>query len=130
MLVAPVRVDDDGAWVALDVGDGVTARELPERRPDPPGRRGRRSTSVRVAADRLLDGVDATARRAISPRCSCAAELVGVAQWCVDTAAEYAKDRVQFGRPIGQFQGVKHKCADMLCRVELARAAAWDAARP
>ena len=44
-------------------------------------------------------------------------------------AAAYAKDRVQFGRPIGQFQGVKHKCADMLGRVELARAAAWDAAR-
>ena len=36
---------------------------------------------------------------------------------------------MQFGRPIGQFQGVKHKCADMLGRVELARAAVWDAAR-
>jgi alkylation response protein AidB-like acyl-CoA dehydrogenase len=57
-----------------------------------------------------------------------AVEAVGVAQWCVDTAAEYAKVRVQFGRPIGQFQGVKHRCADMLARVELARAAAWDAA--
>ncbi len=57
-----------------------------------------------------------------------AAEAVGVAQWCVDTAAEYAKVRVQFGRPIGQFQGVKHRCAEMLARVELARAAAWDAA--
>ena len=58
-----------------------------------------------------------------------AAEAVGIAQWCVDTAAEYAKVRVQFGRPIGQFQGVKHRCADMLARTELARAAAWDAAR-
>ncbi len=57
-----------------------------------------------------------------------AAEAVGVAQWCVDTAAEYAKVRVQFGRPIGQFQGVKHRCAEMLARVELARAATWDAA--
>jgi alkylation response protein AidB-like acyl-CoA dehydrogenase len=57
-----------------------------------------------------------------------AAEAVGVAQWCVDTAAEYAKVRVQFGRPIGQFQGVKHRCAEMLARVELARAAVWDAA--
>ena len=37
--------------------------------------------------------------------------------------------RVQFGRPIGQFQGVKHRCADMLARTELARAAVWDAAR-
>ena len=58
-----------------------------------------------------------------------AAEAVGIAQWCVETAAEYAKDRVQFGRPIGQFQGVKHRCADMLARTELARAAVWDACR-
>jgi 3-oxochol-4-en-24-oyl-CoA dehydrogenase len=58
-----------------------------------------------------------------------AAECVGVAQWCVDAASEYAKVREQFGRPIGQFQGVKHKCADMLAATELARAAAWDAAR-
>jgi alkylation response protein AidB-like acyl-CoA dehydrogenase len=47
----------------------------------------------------------------------------------VDTAAAYAADRVQFGRPIGQFQAVKHRCADMLCHLEEARAAAWDAAR-
>ncbi len=56
------------------------------------------------------------------------AEAVGVAEWCVDTASEYARVRVQFGRPIGQFQGVKHRCAEMLARVELARAATWDAA--
>ena len=57
------------------------------------------------------------------------AEAVGLAQWTVDTAAAYAGDRVQFGRPIGQFQGVKHRCADMLARTELARAAVWDALR-
>lgn len=55
-----------------------------------------------------------------------AAESVGVAQWCVDTAARYAGDRVQFGRPIGQFQAVKHRCAEMLCRLETARALVWD----
>ena len=58
-----------------------------------------------------------------------AAECVGVAAWCVATAAEHALVREQFGRPIGQFQGVKHRCADMLCALEQARAAAWDAAR-
>jgi alkylation response protein AidB-like acyl-CoA dehydrogenase len=58
-----------------------------------------------------------------------AVEAIGLAQWCVETAAAYAKDRVQFGRPIGQFQGVKHRCADMLARTELARAAVWDACR-
>ncbi|HYF45657.1 MAG TPA: acyl-CoA dehydrogenase, partial [Acidimicrobiales bacterium] len=58
-----------------------------------------------------------------------AAESAGGAAWCVDTAAAYAKDREQFGRPIGQFQAVKHRCADMLGALELARAVAWDASR-
>ncbi len=57
------------------------------------------------------------------------AEAVGVAEWCVDTAAAYAKVREQFGRPIGEFQGVKHRCADMLIAVEEAKAVTWDAAR-
>ncbi|MEY2452631.1 MAG: hypothetical protein QOD92_2205 [Acidimicrobiaceae bacterium] len=59
-----------------------------------------------------------------------AAESTGGAAWCVDTAAQYAQVREQFGRPIGQFQGVKHRCADMLLALEQARAVAWDAARP
>ncbi|TAM89134.1 MAG: acyl-CoA dehydrogenase [Jatrophihabitans sp.] len=58
-----------------------------------------------------------------------AAQASGVADRCVTTAAEYAKVREQFGRPVGQFQGVKHRCARMLTRSEQARAAAWDAAR-
>lgn len=57
------------------------------------------------------------------------AEAVGIAAWCVETASVYAADRVQFGRPIGQFQGVKHRCADMLASLELARAITWDASR-
>jgi 3-oxochol-4-en-24-oyl-CoA dehydrogenase len=57
-----------------------------------------------------------------------AAEAVGGAAWCVDTATAWARERRQFGRPIGQFQGVKHRCADMLVRLEAARAAVWDAA--
>jgi alkylation response protein AidB-like acyl-CoA dehydrogenase len=57
-----------------------------------------------------------------------AAESAGIASWCVDTATEYAKVREQFGRPIGAFQAVKHRCADMLAQLELARASAWDAA--
>ena len=57
-----------------------------------------------------------------------AAEAAGIAGWCVDTATDYAKVREQFGKPIGAFQAVKHRCADMLAQLELARAAAWDAA--
>jgi alkylation response protein AidB-like acyl-CoA dehydrogenase len=56
------------------------------------------------------------------------AEAAGGAQWCLETAAEHARTRQQFGRPIGQFQGVKHRLADMLASVEQAVAATWDAA--
>ncbi|OLF06475.1 hypothetical protein BLA60_31390 [Actinophytocola xinjiangensis] len=58
-----------------------------------------------------------------------AAESVGVARWCLDTAVAHAAVREQFGRPIGAFQAVKHLCAEMLCRVERAAALVWDAVR-
>ncbi|HVN38527.1 MAG TPA: acyl-CoA dehydrogenase family protein [Myxococcota bacterium] len=57
-----------------------------------------------------------------------AAEQVGGAQRCLDLSVAYAKERVQFGRPIGSFQAIKHKCADMMLLVESARSAAWHAA--
>ena len=57
------------------------------------------------------------------------AEALGIADWAVQTAADYAKIRHQFGRPIGQFQAVKHRCARMLVAAEQATAAVWDAAR-
>ncbi|WP_406269436.1 acyl-CoA dehydrogenase [Nocardia sp. NBC_00881] len=57
-----------------------------------------------------------------------AAELAGLAGWCLETAVEYAKVREQFGRKIGSFQAVKHICAWMLCRTELIRAVAADTA--
>ena len=46
----------------------------------------------------------------------------------LDSAVDYAKLRMQFGRQIGSFQAVKHKCADMLLEVELAKSAAYRAA--
>ena len=58
-----------------------------------------------------------------------AAEQVGGAARCLDMAVEYAKTRVQFDRPIGSFQAVKHKCADMLVAVESARSALFGAIR-
>ncbi len=54
-------------------------------------------------------------------------EQVGGAQKCLDMAVEYAKVRVQFGRPIGSFQSIKHRCADMLVQVESARSVAYYA---
>ncbi len=56
-----------------------------------------------------------------------AAEQVGGGQFVLDMAVQYAKDRVQFGRPIGSFQAIKHKCADMLLEVESAKSAAYYA---
>ena len=58
-----------------------------------------------------------------------AAEAAGVARETTEMAAEYAKARIQFGRPIAMFQAVKHHCANMLVATELATAAVWDAAR-
>jgi alkylation response protein AidB-like acyl-CoA dehydrogenase len=54
--------------------------------------------------------------------------LVGLAAATVDLAVAYAKERQQFGKPIGSFQAVKHLCADMLVRSEVARAAVHAAA--
>jgi alkylation response protein AidB-like acyl-CoA dehydrogenase len=55
-------------------------------------------------------------------------EMVGGGQFVLDESVQYAKDRVQFGRPIGSFQAIKHKCADMLLEIESAKSAAYYAA--
>ena len=57
-----------------------------------------------------------------------ASELVGVAEALLESAVEYAKLRMQFGRAVGSFQAIKHKCADLLLEVELAKSAARYAA--
>lgn len=57
-----------------------------------------------------------------------AAEQVGGSQEVLEAAVQYAKDRVQFGRPIGSFQAIKHRCADMLVSTEFAKSAAYGAA--
>ena len=125
LLVAPVRVDDRVVWCALDV-PAEQRRELPSVD------RTRRVAAVTVdtviPADRRLPALETDPARDLAA-VLVAAEAVGLAHWCVTTAAAHATTRVQFGRPIGQFQGVKHRCADMLGRLELARAATWDAAR-
>ena len=57
-----------------------------------------------------------------------AAEMLGSAGRVLDMATDYAKERVQFGRPIGSFQAVKHRCADMLVDVEGMRSTVYWAA--
>ena len=81
------------------------------------------------APGRLLSDEPAVVERvAATAAILLTAEQVGGAQRCLDMAVEYAKVRVQFGRPIGAFQAIKHKCADMLLDVESARSAAYYAA--
>lgn len=57
-----------------------------------------------------------------------ASEQLGLADWCLDTAVEYSKTRFQFGRPIGSFQALKHRMADVWAEVTSARAVARAAA--
>ncbi|GIH90751.1 acyl-CoA dehydrogenase family protein [Planobispora siamensis] len=116
----------DGRWAALDRADCVTAplEGVDLTRP---------LTAVTVAAravpeERVLPGVTAELVEVLAA-VLLGAEACGVAAWAVTAAADYAKVREQFGRPIGQFQGVKHRCAAMLVALEQARAAVWDAAR-
>ena len=56
-----------------------------------------------------------------------AAEQIGAATKCLDLTVEYTKDRVQFGRPIGSFQALKHRMADLYVAVQSARAVVNDA---
>jgi alkylation response protein AidB-like acyl-CoA dehydrogenase len=127
VLLLPVRADDDDdeRWVIVTSGD-VTVEPLPGiDRTRRPGRVTATDLSVPIGCTftcpRGAGGVHGLAG------VLAAAESVGIAAWCVDTAADHARNRVQFGRPIGQFQAVKHRCADMLCALEAARAATWDA---
>ena len=57
-----------------------------------------------------------------------AADLVGAGEWQLQTTAEYARTRVQFDRPIGAFQAVKHPLVDMMLRIDEARSLVYDAA--
>jgi alkylation response protein AidB-like acyl-CoA dehydrogenase len=88
---------------------------------------------VRVSRDRVLGDPDASAasalRRALEEATvALALEMVGTAQSIFDITLEYAKQREQFGVPIGSFQATKHKFADMMIALERARALGYFAA--
>ena len=122
VLVLPAADAGGVSWVAL-TRDAVQVEELPSH--DLTRRLAR--ITCRDAAAPVLD-IDSQAVRDLAAVLF-AAEASGLADWATATAADYAKVREQFGRPIGQFQGVKHRCARMLAQAEQARACAWDAAR-
>ncbi|MER6943181.1 acyl-CoA dehydrogenase [Nonomuraea sp. NPDC000554] len=126
VLVLPVSTADGEQWIALDAS---AARVTPVKSLDltrPVARV--ELDSVAVPADRVLDGVAGPDVRGLAAVLF-GAEAAGLASWCVSAASDYAKVRVQFGRPIGQFQGIKHKLSRMLVALEQARATVWDATR-
>ena len=87
---------------------------------------------VRLPAEARLggDAADPSAWERVLAQATVAlaVEQVGGAQRCLDMAVEYAKEREQFGRPIGSFQAIKHTCADMMIAVEAARSGVYYAA--
>jgi alkylation response protein AidB-like acyl-CoA dehydrogenase len=91
--------------------------------------------TTRRAAKVTLDGATATvipgggAAVVDLARTIFSAEAIGVARECTVLASDYAKVRLQFGRPIAMYQAIKHHCANMLVATELATAVVWDAAR-
>jgi alkylation response protein AidB-like acyl-CoA dehydrogenase len=116
-------------------GDRLSAIDLRDRRPaaEPAMDLTRTVGWLRAedlaGAPRLeLGGPDQVERLTDVASVAYAAELLGLAQRALDLSAAYAAERVQFGRPIGSFQAVKHRCADMLVDVEGMRSAAYWAA--
>ena len=132
VLVPFVAPDGTTSWCLLDRGvhtldDEAVVSSLPALDPTrqvgalecPPG-------GLAIPKERVVEIPDADVRDLAYVLV--AAESAGLARWCLETASEYAKVRVQFGRPIGQFQAVKHALADMLVSVEQCAAVVWDAA--
>ncbi|WP_179893865.1 acyl-CoA dehydrogenase family protein, partial [Streptomyces sp. gb14] len=128
LLLLPAATPDGECWFLVDAGaDGLTVR--PHRSVDP----------TRPTAEVRADAVSVPAHRAVPvadpgfvgdlAAVLLAADACGTAARSLDTAVAHAAVREQFGRPIGAFQAVKHLCADMLVRLEQARALTWDAAR-
>jgi alkylation response protein AidB-like acyl-CoA dehydrogenase len=125
---APLVPDADSAAVIVLIdGDSATLVQAGDAEIEERGTidSTRRFSSVRADGGEPLGGDFAAGiDRA---EAALAAELVGIGQRVMEMAVEYAKDRKQFDRPIGSYQAVSHRCAEMLLHVESARSAAYYA---
>ncbi len=128
---APVPYAPSADLAVVCADDGVYTTALRER----PGREPAMDLTREIgwlpfdrAQARRIGGADARERLIDRGATFAAADLLGGAARALEMAVEYAKDRVQFGRPIGSFQAVKHRCADMLVDVEGMRSTVYWAA--
>ncbi len=115
---------DGPALFSVDLGDVAS----PAREPAMDQTRELGWLELERTAARRLGGADAVAALVDRGALGASAEMLGGASRVLEMAVEYAKDRVQFGRPIGSFQAVKHRCADMLVDVEGMRSTVYWAA--
>lgn len=130
----------DVLLVAARMGDGISLFEVDAaavgmtRQPLPTMDQTRRLARVELASTRARlvgrkgAGWDMLGAAVDLAMVALAAEQVGGAQRCLEMAVDHVKRRHQFGRPIGSFQAVKHRCADMLLALERARSATAHAA--
>ena len=123
-----VATADNRRHIVGRAAGGVTV--IPETGIDPTRRFSTvRFEGVRVAPEDSLPGGEAEYFPIFLRACvAVAAESTGLAQRTLEMAVEYAKDRQQFGRPIGAYQAVSHRCAQMLLETENARSAVYGAA--
>lgn len=115
-------LDDDGVWL-VDTAELALA---PVAAPLDPLTPVARLRAPLPQGERLAGAGGAAALRRQGAALA-AAQLLGIAEAATDLAVAYARERVQFGRPIGAFQALKHLMADMFIRTELARAAVYAA---
>lgn len=126
ILLVPARHDAETVVVAVEAGGPGVAREA---RNGLDLTRGLAAVDLARAPGTVLGvGVDLQAALDLT-LVLIAAEQVGIAQQCHEAAVEWAKERIQFDRPIGQFQAIKHRLVDLLMALELARSALDVAAR-
>ncbi len=130
LVVAARAADRDIGLFAIPADAAGVARELLASM-DPTRKIAR--IEFKAARAQLLgdseDGLNALSRTLDQAAVALANEMVGGAQKLLESAVSYAKMRVQFGREIGSFQAIKHKLADMLVDVELAKSTAYYAAQ-
>ncbi|WP_370082450.1 acyl-CoA dehydrogenase [Streptacidiphilus sp. MAP12-16] len=125
LLLLAAATDEGAAWFVVETSEVVVR---PQQALDlTRGLGAVEADGLRLPDDRRLPVGSEAVREIVAMLLS--AECCGIAGWALDTAVGHAKVREQFGRPIGQFQAVKHLCAQMLVRVERASAATWEAAR-